>query len=384
MTWIAKTTFIAASALAFSAPALANVRVTRGLTVAGTPLLVTSQGEVYAITGASTPARLLGRLPGRASALVPSDQEAWAVDTGRRRAADVHLYRVDLASEGLETITPAHGSIEARVQIDGIAGADKRFVYLLPDGRFDRESRELQRGHFDKAPDLQVLRVLAQGERTWYLAREREPDSSGEARLCLLHDSIGNQQGLRVMAGIEEGPVDLYSDERNLFLVFESGRVLRFDSSSLRLLEDLSPMVGAKRIRFFAADRSSYWVGTRQDEGDGEGPLALWRIERSNLDGAPLHAESLPEGYAPLGATDAALWFGAADKPEASPILAIDKGDLTARAYAVRGVHERRWRAFGRGAADVGETSLIVVGAIPLVALAVVTFPIWIWFVGGC
>ena len=78
MTWIGKTTLIAASALAFSAPALANVRVTRGLTVAGTPLLVTSQGEVYAITGASTPARLLGRLPGRASALVPSGQEAWA------------------------------------------------------------------------------------------------------------------------------------------------------------------------------------------------------------------------------------------------------------------------------------------------------------------
>lgn len=381
MTWIAKTTFIAASALAFSAPALAHVRVTEGLTVAGTPLLVTSQGEVYSITGASAPARLLGRLPGRASAPVPSGEEAWAVDTGRRHASNVHLYRIDLASEGLETIVPAHTSIDARIQVDGIAGADKRFVYLLPDGRFDRESRELQPGHFDQAPDLRVLRVLVRGERTWYLARDREPDSSGQVRLCLLHESIGNPQGLRVMAGIEEGPVDLYSDDRNLFLVFEAGRVLRFDSSSLRLLEDLSPMLGAKRIRFFAADSRNYWVGTIPADANGDAPLALWRIERSNLDGAPLHAESLRPGYVPLGATDDALWFGAADKPEASPVMAIQKGDLTARAYAVRGLHERHWRAFGRGAADVGETTLIAVAAVPVVALAIVTSPIWIWFV---
>lgn len=384
MTWIAKTTFIAASAFVLSAPALANVRVTEGLTVAGTPLLVTSQGEVYAIAGVASPARLIARLPRRASPLVPSANEAWAVETGRQRAADVRLYRIDLASEGMESIEPAHSSIDGRIQVDGIAGADARFVYLLPDGRFDRESRMMRPGHFEQAPDLQVLRVLVRGERTWYLARDREPDSSGQVRLCLLHDSIWNQNGLRVMAGIDEGPVDLHADERNLFLVFESGRVLRFDNSSLRLLEDLSPMLRAEPIRFFAADDRSYWVGTRTADEDGSGRLTLWRIDRGTLDGAPVHAESLPEGYAPLGATDTALWFGALDQPEASPIVAIDKGDLTARAYSVRGVHERRWRAFGRGAADVGEATAMGVVMVPVVALAVVTFPFWIWFVGSC
>ena len=384
MTWIAKTTFIAAGALAWSAPALAKVSVTQGLSVAGTPLLLTNQGEVYSIAAAEAPARRLGRLPGHASSLVPSGQDAWAVVTGRQRAAAVRLYRIDAATGGIESIVPSHSSIDGPIEVDGLAGADSRFVYLLPDGRFDRDRQEILPGHLDAEPGLQLLRVLVRGERVWYLARDRQPDPSGLVHLWLLHDSIWNDQGLRVMAGVENGPVDLYSDDRNLFLVFEAGRVLRFDSASLRLLEDLSPMLRSEPIQFFAADGSHYWVGTRGAAEGGEVRRALWRIERDNLDGAPLHAESLPEGYVPLVATEETLWFGSLERPDANPVVAVDKGDLTARTYGVRGVHARRWRAFGRGALNTGERALIITAAVPVVAVAIVTAPLWIWWVPFC
>ena len=384
MTWIAKTTFIAAGALACSAPALANVRVTQGFTVAGRPLLVTNQGEVYSVAGPAEPARRLGRLSRRASSLVPSDQQAWAVETGRHDAGDVRFYRIDAMQGEMEEIVSASSAIDGPFPIEGLAGADSRFVYLLPDGRFDLQSRAIRPGHLDEAPDLQVIRVLLRGDEAWYLARDRRPDSTGTVRLWLLHDSIWNDQGLRVLAGVDEGPVDLVSDDRNLFLVFEAGRVLRFDNASLRLLEDLSPMLRPGPIEFFAADRLQYWVGTREAAEEGETRRALWRIERDTLDGAPIHAESLPEGYAPLGATDKTLWFASIDRTDANPLVSVDKGNLGARTYGVRGVHERRWRAFGRGARDAGETTLLVVGAVPVITIAIVTFPIWIWFVDAC
>jgi hypothetical protein len=353
-----------------ASPAVAKVSVSQGISVDGAPLVVTSQREVYVIPAAGAPAQRLGRVPHRSSPLVSSGPEAWAVKAGRQRGESIRLYRVAPTAGEVEKITPASSSIEGRVRVEGVAGADTRYVYLLPDGRFDRQREEIQPGHLDAHPNLQVLRVHTRGEQAWYLARDREPDADGVIRLWLLHDSFWNDGALRVAAGVDGGPVDLSFDDHNLFLVFESGRALRFDCGSLRLLEDLSPMMRDERIDFFAADDRYYWVGTSR---------ALWRIERDNLDGGPFHVGALPDGFAPLGATEDDIWFGALESSDANPVVAVNKGDATSRSYGVRGRHARFWRRFGRGAATAGEGAAMVAIYVPVVAIGIVTFPIWIW-----
>jgi hypothetical protein len=378
-------------ALAPVAPALARVSVRQGLSVGGTPLFVTSQREIFVIGASDAPARRLGRLPRHASPLVSSGLEAWAVRTGRQSAESIQLYRVEPSAQDIERLSPRSSSVDGPIDVDGIAGADSHHVYLLPDGRFDRQTEEIQGGHLDEHPDLQVLRVHTRGERVWYLARDRRPEVGGIVQLWLLHDSFWNAHGLRVVAGVEDGPADLIVDDRDLFVVSGASRVLRFDQASLRLVEDLGPMLRGGPVDFFVADDSHYWVGTRHagrapdeddesaDERADRASHVLWRIERENLDGGPFHAEAVPGDFVPLGATGETLWFGALETRHATPVMAVGKWDGASRTYGIRGKHARFWRGFGRGALNVGEGAALFVIAVPFVAVAIVTLPLWIW-----
>src|SRR5438034_599085 len=150
------------------------------------------------------------------------------------------------------------------------------------------------------------------GDESCYLARDRSGAEGMTARLWLLRspdrdaatraDAAG---WLKVEAGAAAGPVDLKADESNLFVVFEQGRILRFDRRALRLAEDLSPMLHPGRIRFFAADAQSYWVGqdgaraVEENETEPEA-MTLWQIDRQVLDGGTFHAGAVPAGFEPL------------------------------------------------------------------------------------
>ena len=97
--------------------AVANVSVSQGVSVEGTPLVVTSQREVYVIAAAGAPAQRLGRLPRRSSQLTSSGPEAWAVQTGRQRGESIRLYRVAPGADKVEKLSPASSSLEGRIEV---------------------------------------------------------------------------------------------------------------------------------------------------------------------------------------------------------------------------------------------------------------------------
>jgi hypothetical protein len=387
-----RTATLAATLVVLAGPPVhAAVRVTQGIFVGDALLTVTNQREVHTLEAPGRPATLMGRLPHRASNLVSDGEAAWAVTLGKRRPADVRLYQVHPARHTILELR-AESSIDGRVVVRGVAGADARFVYLAPDLRIDPETGRLERLQLAPFPDLEVLRTVRRGVETDYLARDRAPADGQAARLWLLHSSDPGAAArdddagwLRVEAGAATGPVDLQADDRNLFLVFEQGRILRFDRGSLRLAEDLGPMLRPGKIRFFAADETSYWVAQETaapaDASAGEvepDAVSLWRIDRTVLDGGPFHAGDVPPGFLPLGAGRGRIFFGSTAHA-ASPLVAVSAADGASRAYSIRGLHARRWAAVGRGFQDAGEVMLV--GGMVSVVVAIVTLPIWIWFV---
>jgi hypothetical protein len=375
---------VLAAALAAVAgfPAHAAVRVTQGVFVGEALLTVTNQREVHALEAPGRPATLMGRLPRRASNLVSDGAAAWAVTVGRQRPQNVRLYQVHPQRHTILELR-AESSIDGRVVVRGVAGADARFVYLAPDLRMDPDTLRLERLHLAPFPDLEVLRTVRRGVGTDYLARDRAPAAGQTARLWLLHSSdpgaaerVDDAGWLRVEAGAATGPVDLQADERNLFLVFEQGRILRFDRGSLRLAEDLGPMLRPGKIRFFAADATSYWIA--QETGADEGAVSLFQIDRKVLDGGPFHAGDVPPGFLPLGAGRGRIFFGSIAHA-ASPLVAVSAADGASQAYSIRGLHARRWAVVGHGFQDAGE--MVLAGAMVGVVVGIATLPIWIWFV---
>ena len=209
-----------------------------------------------------------------------------------------------------------------------------------------------------------MLRTLRHGGSTDYLARDRAPGDGQAARLWLLHSgdpaaaAREDEAGwLRSEAGAASGPVDLQADDRNLFVVFEEGRILRFDRGSLRMAEDLGPMLHPGRIRFFAADETNYWVGLEtaaKGDADGAGDtgaVSLWQIDRRVLDGGVFHAGDVPSGFLPLGAVRGRIFFGSSARRAPSPLVAVSAADGASRAYSIRGLHARRWALVAAGAA---------------------------------
>jgi len=375
-------------------PLFAAVKVTQGVAVGDVVFTVTSQRDVYALTAPGRPARLLGRLPRRASELVSDGLAAWAVTTGERQAPSLRLFQVQPASQAVLEYRLEPPSIGGRVRVDGVAGADARYVYLKGNLRIDLLNRVVERGHLPAFPDLEVLGSARREQETCYLARDR---SAGEAgRLWLLHSggrdaaSRTDTDGwLKVEAGAAARDVSLKADDGSLFLIFAEGRVLRYDRRSLRLAEDLSPMLRPGPIRFFAVDAHNYWVGQDQEAGGGtpgagqqsQAPAAmtLWRIDREILDGGAFHAGAVPAGFRPLDAGLGRIWYGSSAERHRVPLVAVSQADGTARSYSIRGIHARRWAAVGHGFESAGE--IVLVAGFATVAMGIVTLPIWIWFV---
>jgi len=378
-------------------PVFAAVRVVQGVAVGNTLFTVTNQREIHALTAPGRPARLLGRLPRHASTLVSDGTAAWAVTVGRRSAPSLRLFQVHPAAQAVLELRLEPPSIPGRVSVTGVAGADGHYVYLSPDLRVDLKSRVVERGHLAAFPDLEVLRTMREGEISVYLTRDRAASDGKEERLWLLRSTAADAPAradasdwLKVEAGASPGTVDLKADDASLFVVFDEGRVLRFDRRSLRLAEDLTPMLHPGRIRFFGVDARSYWVGQdgggADDQGDtgdrddGERPpMTLWRIDRDVLDGGEYHASAVPEGFEPLDAGQGRIWFGAERHRRHVPLVAVSQDDGTAQSYALRGIHARRWAATGQGFEAAGE--VVVMGGVVTVFLGIVTLPIWIWFV---
>jgi hypothetical protein len=331
--------------------------------VGGRPLVRTQQRELYVVPEPGQPARLIGRLPGSASSLVADGEAAWAVTTGSLRWGRVRLFRVDGRGAIVESLRPRSSAISGLASIRGVAGADRHYVYLLPDLRYDRRLRRLEPGHIDEHPDLRVLRTLRRAGETWYLARDRRAASDGLFRLWLLHSRQGHW--LRVEAGATGERPRLEADETSLFLILAEGRMLRFDRRSLRLVEDLAPMLRGPEVGFFTADEQHYWV---QNGG------SLWRIERDILDGGVFVSDAVPAGFEPVAADGDRMWFGATETQDREPLLAVNKADTTVQSYRILTRGERRRRAFGSGARDVAEAA----GATVLGVAAVVTAPIWV------
>lgn len=362
--------------MALVGPARAKVRLSQGLDVAGAPVVVTHQREVFRVADPGSPAQRLGRLPRRSSTLVSCGEEGWAVTRGTQSVRRIRLFQVDEEGTDLRTIRPESSTLTGRIDIEGVAGADSRYVYLLPDGRYDRELDQVQPGHLEDDPDLLVIRAVRRDPFTWYVARDRAAEPGRARRLWLLLKRDGQTDGLRVGIGEESGPVDLQIEGRDLYLIHRAGKAMRFDGGSLRLVEDLSPMLRESTIRFFAADPLHYWIGTEPEDGQTEAPL--WRIDRGNLDGGLFHAGAVPEGFIPVSSGRERIWFGALEEKSAEPVMAVDKSDGTVQSYAVRGRHARFWRAFGRGAGEAGEFVAYVGVVVVVGAVAILTFPIWI------
>src|SRR5436309_398169 len=372
-------------------PVFAAVKVVQGVAIGNVLFTVTSQREVHALTAPGRPARLMGRLPRHTSPLVSDGMAAWAVTVGRRAAPSVRLFQVHPAAQAVLEFRLEPPSIPGRVEVEGVAGADTRYVYLMPDLHIDLQKRLVERGHLVPFPDLEVLRALRAGDDTCYLARDRSGAEGMTARLWLLRspdrdaatraDTAG---WLKVEAGAAAGPVDLKADESNLFVVFEQGRILRFDRRALRLAEDLSPMLHPGRIRFFAADAQSYWVGqdgaraVEENETEPEA-MTLWQIDRQALDGGTFHAGAVPAGFEPLATGQGRIWFGSREHRRHVPLIAVSEADGTARSYPIRAMHARRWAAAGQGLEAAGEVAIY--GGALTVVLGIVTLPIWIWFV---
>ncbi len=384
-------TFAAALVALSGCPLFAAVKIVQGVAIGNVVMTVTNQRDVYVLTAPGRPARLLGRLPRPASGLVSDGLAAWAVTTGERRAPSLRLFQAHPAAQAVLEYRLEPPSIRGRVGVEGVAGADARYVYLKPDLRVDLRNRVLERGHLAPFPDLEVLRTIRQGDETCYLAQDRSASGGEAARIWLLHSAFGDAAAredtagwLKVEAGAAAGSVDLKADEGSLFLVFAEGRILRFDRRSLRLAEDLSPMLHPGPIRFFAVDARSYWVGQDEDAGGATpGPeretMTLWQIDREVLDGGAFHAGAVPAGFQPLDAGQGRIWFGSPGHRRRVPLVAVSQADGTAQAYSIRGIHARRWAAVGQGFETAGELALY--GGMVGVVLGVITLPIWIWFV---
>ena len=372
-------------------PLFAAVKVVQGVAIGNVMLTVTNQREVHVLTAPGRPARLLGRLPRHTSPLVSDGMAAWAVTTGERQAPSLRLFQVHPAAQAVLEFRLEPPSIRGRVDVEGVAGADARYVYLKPDLRINLKTRVLERGQLAPFPGLEVLRALRRADETCYLARDRSASGGDAARLWLLRTAARDASTredttgwLKVEAGAASGSVDLKADEGSLFLVFEEGRVLRFDRGSLRLAEDLSPMLHPGRVHFFAVDARRYWVGQDEDAGgDTTRPerkaMTLWQIDREVLDGGAFHAAAVPAGFQPLDAGQGRIWFGSDAQRRRVPLVAVSQADGTAQAYSIRGVHARRWAATGEGIESAGE--IVLMGGVLTVVLGVVTLPIWIWFV---
>ena len=384
-------------------PLFAAVKVVQGVAIGDVVLTVTNQRDVFVLTAPGRPARLLGRLPRHHSGLVSDGLAAWAVTTGERQAPSPRLFQMHPAAQAVLEYRLEPPSIGGRVDVEGVAGADSRYVYLKPGMRVDLLNRVLERGHLAPFPDLEVLGSIRREEETCYLARDRSASDGQAARLWLLHSAVGDAAArkdatgwLKVEAGAAAGDIALKADEGSLFLVFAQGRILRFDRRSLRFAEDLSPMLRPGPIRFFAVDARSYWVGQDDEAGEGraarrgedavgETPgsepatMTLRQIDREVLDGGAFHAGAVPEGFQPLDAGQGRIWFGSKAQRHRVPLVAVSQADGTAQSYSIRGVHARRWAAVGQGFESAGE--MVLYGGMVSVALGVITLPIWIWFV---
>ena len=362
------TLVIGASGIAFSHAA---VSIPEGARLAQGPLFQTSQREIFVISQPGSPAQRLGRLPKNASPPVAVGSLAWSVTTGTLPVRRIRLFRISPVARGLQPIAPDPGILQGEVTVQGIAGADTSFLYLRPALRYSFDRDRLESGHLDADPALEIVQVIESGAQAWYLAQDRPCEGGGPRASYLIH-AWGETEGARVEVGEAEETQRILLDESALYLVHESGRVLRFERGSLRLAEDLSPMVRG-RVGFFSADPEHYWVQTL-GEGPGAGST-LWRIDRDTLDGSPQKLAVIPEGFGPVADDGRSIWFASAVKRHSRPILSVAKADGVTQAYTITGRHARQWKQFG---ADVGQGSVValeVAMMVPIVAVAIPLLP---------
>ncbi len=367
-------TLTLAASLAAGPPARAAVSVKGGLRLTTGPVIETSQRELQAIARPGTPTRRLGRLPRNASLPFPDGPLAWSVTLGEHDPREVRLFRIDPGQGRLETLRPSPAGLEGPVQISGVAGADPLFVYLRPDLRYRKRDGLLQRGHLETARDLEVLQTESRGEETWYLARDRAEAGPGPRRLWLLYSLGGGPAWARAEAGEDRGCSRLAMDGSSVYLIQDWGRILRFGRASLRLEEDLTPMLRPGRIGFFSADEHFYWVqvGAREDGSGGD----LWKVDRDVLDGAPVRLAAIPDGSAPFADDGERIWFASLEERTRRPLLSARKADGSTQAYAITGRHARHWREFGRGAAQgtiIGMEAAVVIVLSPVLLLVAIT-----------
>ncbi|MCI0657925.1 MAG: hypothetical protein L0170_12780 [Acidobacteria bacterium] len=356
---------IAASGIPFGHAA---VSVPEGVKLFQGPLFQTSQRELFVISQPGSPARRLGRLPKGFSPPVYGGDVAWSVTTGTLPVSKIRLFRISPMAR-LEPIVPDPGILEGKATISSVAGTDGRFLYLRPSLRYSLDRTRLESGHFEGDPTLEIVQVVEAGDQAWYLAQDRQCEGGGPRSAHLVH-----AWGEAEMATVEVGEVEeaqrILLDQGALYLIQASGRVLRFDSGSLRLAEDLSPMLRG-RIGFFSADAEHYWVQSLSS-GSGSGSV-LWRIDRDTLDGAPVRLAGIPAGFEPLADDGQRIWFTSASERHSQPILAVAKADGATQGYAITGRHARHWKKFGR---DVGQGSVVALEAVALVPIVAVAIPL--------
>jgi len=369
LTLAAATAVIAAGAT----PSRAAVGVREGIVVDTVPVIRTTQDEVHVVELPGQPTRRAGSLPRKASPMMPDGRVAWSVTTGRRPARKVRLYQIDPRTAEVEEMALHPAKELGTVNVAGVAGADPLFVFLSPSIRYRRGTGALEPGHLDGFPDLRILQTLNRGSETWYLAVGEALRSGQAPPLRLLHSRNGGLPWISVPAGTLDGAASIARSGEDLFLVHRNGPVLRFDVTTLRLEEDLSPMMRSGKIEYFSADAFSYWIVT--EPRDGGDRSDLWKVERQTLDGGLFHAGALPAGFVPVADDGARIWFGSDDQPSSQPLIAADKHDTTAQAYSITGKHERRWRSFGR---IVGVTVVAAVLVPVFAAVLVVGAPLWI------
>jgi hypothetical protein len=281
----------------------------------------------------------------------------------------IRLFRISPMARRLEPIVPDPGILEGEASISSVAGTDGHFLYLRPNLRYSLEQARLESGHFHGAPTLEIVQVIEAGDQAWYLANDRPCLGGGPRSTHLVHARDGGG-----MASVEVGEVEesqrILLNQGALYLIHDSGRVLRFDSGSLRLVEDLSPMIRG-RIGFFSADTEHYWVQTLSS-GSASGSV-LWRIDRDTLDGTPARLAGIPAGFDPLADDGQRIWFTSASERHSQPILAVAKADGATQAYAITGRHARHWKKFGH---DVGQGSVVALEAVALVPIVAVASPL--------
>jgi hypothetical protein len=308
--------------------------------------------------------------------LVSDGKAAWSVKTGEMSPRRMRVYRLQSEGAAFETIRPRFPSDMGRVRITGLAGVDPRFLYLQSGVRYDIEKNLLERGHLDIYPEIEVFQTVIHGVETWYLARDVESGGAAPARVWLLYSLRGGTAWNRVEVGHHFEAPRLEADAANLFLISKQGRILRFDKRSLRLMEDLSPMLPESEIIFFSADERYFWVQTIDQGADTSG--RLWRIDRDVLDGTLFQADPVPHGFLPLIDDGGRLWFAALDRRSGEPLISVDKEGASTQPYGITGRHARHWRNFGLGLARTGIVVTEIAAGAVLVAGVIVTAPIWI------